>query len=393
MQRKIFLGNLLFASSALVAGGAYPAAELGGYPGKRRKFLHPGILHRSVDLDRIRGFVRQRQHPPWNSYEALSKLDTASGNYNLQGPFLYIARDGIHASTKTPVENDVNAAYRNALMWAITHEEVHAKRAVSIVNAYARTLKGITGSNDNALTASLDGFILVNAAEILRYTYPGWEKADIARSEEMFRSVFASGLRQSFFDRPAYTNGNWGAAAVKAMLGFGVYLNDEAIYQQGIDLYNSRDKDNGSIYNYIVNDTGQCQESGRDQPHVMLGLGNMAEAAEVGYHQGDDLYGALNNRLLAGYEYTAQYNLGNPVPFVRWKDVTSKYSHWDVISEKGRGEFRPVFEIAFHHYTVRKKLPMPWTEKVLAVTRPETLPPYADHPGFGTLLFYRGPTR
>ena len=391
MQRKRFLKDMVLASSALVAAGSFPLAALAGAPARRRRFSHPGILHDSGDLKRIKDFVQRRRHPPVDSYDALEKLETASARYTVQGPFPYIARDGAHASTKVPVENDANAAYRNALMWAVTGEEQHAAVAVSILNAYAATLKGITGSNDNALTASLDGFILVNAAEILRYTYPGWEKADIARSEDMFRHVFVEGLRKSFFDRPAYTNGNWGAAAVKAMLGFGVYLNDGEVYRQGIDLYYSRGKDNGSVFNYIVNDTGQCQESGRDQQHVMLGLGNLAEASEVGYHQGDDLYGAMDNRLLTGYEYTAGYNLGEQVPFVQWKDVTGKYSHWTEISSKGRGVFRPIFEIAYNHYVVRKGLAMPWTGRVLEKTRPETLPPHADHPGFGTLLFYRGP--
>ena len=53
---------------------------------------------------------------------------------------------------------------------------------------------------------------------------------------------------------------------------------------------------------YIINEEGQCQESGRDQQHTQLGLGCLAEACEVGWRQGVDLYGAADNRLLRGYE-------------------------------------------------------------------------------------------
>jgi hypothetical protein len=353
-----------------------------------RAFHHPGILHTREDMERIRHYMKQKIDPPIGSYDILKKLPTASPDYKIQGPFSYIARDGVNRYTKTPVENDCNAAYRNAMMWMITGDKTHAQKAVEIINAYANTLGGITGSNDNALTASLDGFIFVNAAEIMRYTYKDWSTKDIAMCEDMFRNVFYKDLEDSFFNRKAYTNGNWGAAAIKAAMGFGIFLNDKAIYQKGVDLYYSKNRDNGSLYNYIINNTGQCQESGRDQQHVMLGLGNLAEACEVGFQQGLDMFGAMDNRLLKGYEYTAKYNLGQEVTFVQWKDVTGKYSHWPVISPKTRGRFRPVFEIAYNYYVNKKGLSMPWTEKVLEKTRPEGAPPYADHPGFGSLLFY-----
>ena len=139
--------------------------------------------------------------------------------------------------------------------------------------------------------------------------------------------------------------------------------------------------------NYIINEGGQCQESGRDQSHVMLGIGSMAEACEVGYHQGFDMYGAMNNRLLTGYEYTSKYNMGFTVPYIQWKDVTGKYSNWPIISETGRGQFRNVFEIAFNAYAIRKRIEMPYTKMVLGIVRPEGGPFASDNPGFGTLLF------
>ena len=102
------------------------------------------------------------------------------------------------------------------------------------------------------------------------------------------------------------------------------------------------------------------------------------------------MYGALDNRLLAGFEYSAKYNLGNTVPYVKWTDVTGKYSSWEVISDIDRGKLRPVFEIAYNAYVRRKKLLMPWTEKIIEKNGPEGMPVSCDNPGFGTLLFYTG---
>lgn len=351
--------------------------------------IHPGILHNRADLDRIKKYANSSVYPPMESYLALKGQSTASASYQMKGPFINIARDGVDKATKNAFEQDFNAAYHNALMWVITGDELHAKKAVEILNAYSNTLKGITGSNDNTLTASFGGFILVNAAEIMRYTYPAWTGAEITQCETMFRNVFVKEMNL-FYARPAYTNGNWGISVVKAMMGIGVFLNDKDIFNKAVDFFYSKGIDNGSLANYIINPEGQCQESGRDQGHVLLGLGSTAEACEVGYKQNLDMYGALGNRLLAGFEYSAKYNLGNSVPYVKWTDVTGKYSSWEVISDIDRGKLRPVFEIAYNAYVRRKKLLMPWTEKVIEKNGPEGMAVSCDNPGFGTLLFYTG---
>ena len=99
------------------------------------------------------------------------------------------------------------------------------------------------------------------------------------------------------------------------------------------------------------------------------------------------MYGALNNRLLKGFEYVARYNLGDDtVPFTTYKDVTGKYSDWTVISDKSRGHFIPVYEMVYNHYVRIKGLSMPYTAEVIKRIQPEGYD--RDQPGFGTLLFY-----
>ena len=42
---------------------------------------------------------------------------------------------------------------------------------------------------DVQLAAGLNGFKYVNAAELMRYTYPAWKPRDVARFERMLREA------------------------------------------------------------------------------------------------------------------------------------------------------------------------------------------------------------
>lgn len=350
-------------------------------------YIHPGILHTREDLERIKSYVDNKVEPAYGSYVLLSSSPLASADYQIQGPFEVIGRDCQNEPTKRPSEDDHEAAYINALMWTITGDRAHAEKSVEILNAYAGTLKLIgPDCNDDPLCASLQGSMLANAAELMRYTYDGITEEEIAAWESMFRRVFIPVLH-TFFEAEPYTNGNWGAAATKAYMAFGVFLEDENLYNQAVGFYYNG-KDNGSLKGYL-SETGQCQESGRDQNHVMFGLGNLAEACEIAWNQGNEkMYEALDNRLLKGYEYTCKYNLGyNEVPFVTWRDVTGKYSDWTTISTELRGHVRPVYEIAYNHYVTRKGLKMPYTQQMIEKISPEGDAQWCDGPGYGTLLF------
>jgi hypothetical protein len=106
----------------------------------------------------------------------------------------------------------------------------------------------------------------------------------------------------------------------------------------------------------------------------------------MAWHQGLDLYGVLDNRLLLGFEYTARYILGEDVPFTPDEDRTGKYKH-SVIAP--RSALRNNFEQVYNHYTKRRGLPAPWTAKAAEKVRPEGPGFQADATGFGTLLYTR----
>lgn len=188
--------------------------------------------------------------------------------------------------------------------------------------------------------------------------------------------------------------------------------NKSVRYNEGLNLYKTFAC---SDLNNTINVFGQNCESGRDQAHTQLGLGNMAELCQTAYNQGDHEYwGLLEDRLQTGYEYTARYNLGNEVPYDPgfYRLVTSKLAGiggrtlicmcrcganlvggpWQVISNSTRGHFRPVYEIAYGYYAQLQRKEMPFTREVIQkfpIEAGDTVNNVGDSAPYGTLRFRR----
>jgi len=321
--------------------------------------------------------VAARGEPIFAGYQVFRAHPQSQASYRMRGPFEEIGRNPtVHFQE---FDQDANAAYQNAIMFAITGEPAHAEKAKEILNAWASTLKSISGA-DAVLMASLGPFKMVNAAEIIRYSGAGWSEADAQRFERMCREALYPVLQ----DFALFANGNWDTAAIKTVLAMAVFANDRAMYERALRYYVNGAGD-GRLMNYIY-PSGQCQETGRDQAHTQLGLAHLGDASEIAWHQGLDLYSYAGNRLLVGFEYTSKYNLVEAVPFAPDLDRTGKYAH-AVIS--ARGPFRPVYEQIYNHYVNRVGLAAPYIQRAAEKVRPEGAAQGADHTGFGTLLYTR----
>lgn len=371
MKKTVLIGFIL-VSAALVAQSA--------------EFIHPGLLHTQQDLERMKTMVQQGKEP-WKSGFEIFKADRASqADYKMRGPGEEIGRSP--SVNFGEFDQDANAAYQCAVMWTITGDKVYADKSKEIVNAWAKTLKRVSG-RDAVLMGGLGPFKMVNAVEIIRYTDTGWSEDDIRQCERMFLDAVYPTIK----DFALFANGNWDLAAVQTVMAIGVFCNDRAIFENGLHYY-ANGAGNGRLTNYVINETGQCQESGRDMQHTQLGLALLSTCCEIAWNQGLDLYGYEDNRLLKGFEYTAKYNLGEDVPFQETLDRTGKYHHTR-ISRRGRGGLRAVYEQVYNHYVNRAGMDAPYTQKAAEQVRPEGPGrPSADHPGYGTLLFSRvGPAR
>lgn len=348
-----------------------------------KAFVHPGLLHTRDDLKRMKEMVA-RGAEPWKSGFDVFKASPYSSATWTPRPVEHVERSLLIGAGKNigNLEKDVCAAYQNALMWAITGDEAHAKKAIEILNAWSGTFKVFDGT-DVELGAGLCGFKMASAAEIMR-TYPGWAPADIKQCKKMLMEVFYPPIQ--YF--ALWAHGNWDLACMKGMMAIGVFCDNHALFDKAVDFY-YKGPGNGSLTHYVVNENGQLQESGRDQPHTQLAIGHLSELCEIGWSQGMDMYSAVNNRLLKGFEYTAKYNLGEEVPFEPYTDTSGRFPATK-ISSNGRGGLRSIFEMVLNHYQYRAKLPAEqykYTKIAAEKLRPEKAGFNADNPGYGTLLF------
>ena len=376
-MRKVFIRTLFALLAALTLSDC---SHSGQYTHSRGEaFAHPGLLHSNEDLIFIRSKLASRSEPWASAWKGLRQSKQASLSYQPH-PRAIVTRGAYNRIDlgSSDFTKDSGAAYTHALQWVLTGRKTHADKAIEILNAWSSTLKSIDG-HDAKLLVGLDGVLLCNAAELIRHSEAQWPAEEQERFEKMLRSVFYPIIKDFY----PTANGNWDAAMIQTMIAMGIFLDDRKMFNRAVTYYR-KGKGNGSVGNYL-NEFGQCQESGRDQLHVQMGLGFLGVACEMAWKQGVDLYGVDDDRLAKGYEYTAKYNLGEEVPFERFRSYQGRYDY-SKISRKGRGRFRPIYERVVHHYTIRKGLEMPWSEKVAAQQRPEGA--HKQHASWGTLTSF-----
>ncbi len=342
-------------------------------------FVHPGLLHSRAELDFIRGKIAAGAQPWKGAWEKLESAKSASLGFTPK-PFAKVVRGPYNNPNigSSEMSADSMAAYSHALVWSLTAKQAHADKAIEILNAWSATLESVSG-HDTRLLIGMMGVRFSNAAELLRHSEAGWLPEDQRPFERMLREIFYPAI-QDFYPT---ANGNWDASMIQTMLAMGVFLNDRAMFDRAVDYY-LRGEGNGAIRKYF-NAFGECQESGRDQGHTQMGLGYLGVACEIAWKQGVDLYGAADNRLALGFEYTAKYNLGEDVPYEPYRSVEGRY-HYPGISPKGRGRFSPIYELLVHHYHDRMGLEMPYSRRVAERERPEGAS--GAHMPWGTLMFH-----
>ncbi|WP_369265628.1 alginate lyase family protein [Streptomyces sp. R35] len=324
-----------------------------------RTFTHPGLLHSAADLARMKAAVAAKESPVYDGYLALAAHARSSSSYTVQNTGQITSWGRGPSNFQNQAVADSAAAYQNALIWSVTGDRAHADKARDILNAWSASLTAITGA-DGPLGAGLQAFKFVNAAELLRHSdYDGWPDADIARCEESFLRVWYPAVSCYML----YANGNWDLTSLQSLLAIGVFCEEPALFDDALR-FAAAGAGNGSVPHRIVTDAGQGQESGRDQGHEQLAVGLLADAAQVAWNQGVDLWGHDDHHILANVEYAARYNLGNDVPFTPDLDRTGKYIK-KTVSATGRGTMPPIYEMAYAHYAGVRGLDAPYTKNAV----------------------------
>ncbi|AMO93201.1 concanavalin A-like lectin/glucanases superfamily protein [Collimonas fungivorans] len=369
-------------------------------------FVHPGLLHTQADFDRMSQKVKAKASPWIDGWNVLIANGHGSLDYkpNPQA-IVYRGNDGVHGQNFGVLYNDVAAAYACALRWKISGDELYAKKAVQIMNAWSSTLTEIGGTIDGFLALGIQGYQFANAGEIMR-NYSGWAAADFARFQNMMRNVFYTlndhGLNVSLAPITVYSS--WQLCCMASILAIGVLCDDKAIFNEAID-YFKNGVGNGAvaqtIYYIHPGYLGQTQESGRDQGHNTLSISLLTTICEMAWNQGVDLYGYDNNRVLAGAEYVAKGNLIQfgttyyTVPFATYQNSNVTDT---AFSTDAQGNQRPEWALIYNHYVNRKGLAAPYSQKFAALVQPEggggNYGPNSggyDQLGYGTLTCTRDP--
>lgn len=320
------------------------------------QFTHPGIAHSRESIDFVKARIAAGEQPWLAAWERLNESRYSSADWKPQ-PFEHVERGPYNDPNigSSEFSSDARAAYNHALCWALSNEEAHAKKAVEIINAWSGTLESV-GNHDARLLIGMSGYHFCIAAEILRHTWSKWPDDEQSRFESMLRDVWYPVIKDFY----PTANGNWDASMLQVMTAMGVFLDDQQMFDRATNYY-LHGEGNGAIGKYFM-ESGQCQESGRDQAHTQMGLEFLANTCETARIQGVDLYGALDNRLVKGFEYTAKYNLGFDVPYVSYKSVEGRY-HYKRISDDSRGRLRAMYERVYNHYHNRKGLEAPYTRQ------------------------------
>jgi regulation of enolase protein 1 (concanavalin A-like superfamily) len=350
----------------------------------RAQFVHPGGLHTQADLDRMKAKVAAGTHPWIDDWNLLIADPLAQSTYTAAS----LPNMG---RNRQRADQDAHAAYLSAIRWYVSGDTTYAHTAVNILNKYAYTVNQIPSGTDipGLIAIAIQDFAL--AGEVLRI-YPEWAPADFAQFQAMFTNYLYP-VVNTFL---ATHNGacishywaNWDAANLGALIAMGVLNDNVAWFNQGIQYYQNG-PGMGSILNAVYylwpGNLGQWQEAGRDQEHDQLGVGLLGYAAQTAWNQGVDLFGYSDNRLLAGAEYTGQFNSWLDVPYTTYNNCDNVDQFYISMNGRGRLDDRPVWELLYNHYNVLEGLGTPNTQHMAELMRPEH--GSIDHFGYGTLTF------
>ena len=382
-------------------------------------FTHGGgILYTQADFDRAKQKVAQGASPWIEAWNAGKSTSFASPTYT-PNPVPAPARWGGHPelnSGNSQLFNDSEAALVHAIIWKVSSNATEANtsklKAQQIVDAWSSTVNTAVGGDEKQLLAGLTGYRFAAAADILSADSAWVNAGKFTAAKNMLLNYFLPSLREYLANHygkngdqyPYYYRGNQDTAPMVTIMAIGVLCDDLTIYNEAVNEFKNGNH-NGRVTHYLIPSSSdpnlaQAEESGRDQPHTQLGIGMLANMAQISYNQkiGDasfeDLYEYSNRLILKGFEYTAKYNNGGTVPFTPvW---TFDWRNEPVISESGRGQMRPIYEMVWNHYHNVKGFadsattdPVYYTKARAAALRPEGI--HTDHQPFTTLLYTTGP--
>lgn len=352
------------ASRSLVIHPGRKAAQISG-------FIHPGVLVNRAQLEIIKQRVAKRLEPQFSAFTQLK--ESRWGDLNYQPNPRQTVECGSYSNPNygcKDEQSDSQAAYAHALLWYLTGEEAHARKAIEIMNAWSAVLTGGHTNANGPIQAAWTGAMWPRAAEIIRHAYRKWPEQEVERFRNMLITQYLPSLLPGTCE-----NGNKELTMSEAIINIGVFIDSREVFDFGVKMWRGRapayiylEKDgpqpleapgcgmaiwgNKGFFPQLVQ--GLLQETARDPGHANMGLGGMVNAAETARQQGVNLYGEQAGRIMAALEFQAQY-----LP-----------PHNSRPPEKLDFKAQPTWEIAFNHFHNRLGYSLPKMAEVLKLIRP-----------------------
>ncbi|KDN40597.1 secreted protein [Tilletiaria anomala UBC 951] len=357
---------------------------------KSEAFTHPGVLVSNAQLRYVKsqlgldqdGNLTTASKTPWAtayshfitanytslSWAASPRANVECGSYS--NPNLGC----------TDERQDAIASYSLALAYVLTDNDAYAKKAIEVMDAWAKTLQ--THSNSNApLQTGWAGAMWPKAGELIRYYYGHkWPSSKQTRFQSMLRDIYLPTIING-----SMSNGNWELVMMEAAIGIAVFLEDRSSYDKAMHTFQKR----VPAYIYLASDgslpktvpkqnlnskdkiiaywqgqskfvSGLSQETCRDFTHAGYGLASIANVAETARIQGNDIYQTtdLGKRLRRALEFHTQYQNGEPVP--SWL-CNGAYA----------GDLEGMTEVGFNAFFFRAGKRMPQTREYTVSRRPQ----------------------
>ncbi len=346
-------------------------------------FVHPGV---GVSADMLRTMQRHaRAHDePWlPSMEKLSSHPRASADAGMSckpesDEFIHIPFGDGGLAVAHCAQRDGDTASKQAIMYVITGDARYRENCMRILRAWM-CARDAALHRDQQIRWGIALYHLCFAADIMRTTSsPDASLSWTPDDDERFRS---------FLNVVEFTVDGWWyfmnqhSYALKGWMAKTIFCGEREKYDIAVEratVHKAYEPHNrgrsGSIKYQIASitediETGEVvdppfievTEVGRDQAHAYGNIGSLSEIAMTMYVQGtrvdpetgeasedEGAVGAfefLSDRLLAGADYIARFNLGYKTRYYRtYFDAPNSWN------KRNFGRVDPVFGILYHYY-------------------------------------------
>lgn len=259
--------------------------------------------------------------------------------------------------------------------WVINNNTASETAAITILNNWAAIKSFTPNPKDNNENHRLEGGqylgYIAHAADLLMSTNTSWPALEQETFKKTFRSIILPIINE---DRPVSFNANWDLACTWSVMAIAILLDDKALFDEQIEWL--KNGESNARISYCLLQSGQYQETARDQTHVAMGLTHLQLATQIAWTQGVDLYEYDNRSVGKSLDYFAAYNLGeNNLPFQIYPcavGANTEHDYNQQISPSQSPNYDHIFEMVYHHYKNYRGIELPHVKQMLEEhTRPE----------------------